>query len=133
MSHKKNRILIEKHILDIGTFYFYENFIVGEIVEGVNLNFESGKELFKLAQANYKNDKPFVYISNRINSYSFIPTGHYKSVALFPNLKGYATVVYNDINYRIAELEQSFMNWPNGIFENLEDAIDWAEDILSSH
>ncbi len=131
MPHKINRILIKKYTLDIGTFYFYENFIIGEIIEGANLNFESGKELFRLAKTHYENNIPFVYISNRINSYSLIPTGHYKTIELFPNLKGYAIVVYNDINYKIAELEQSFISWPSNIFNTLEDAVEWAHQLIS--
>lgn len=132
MSHKINRRLIKKYSLDIGSFYFYKNFIIGEIIESVNLNFESGKKLFELAKIHYKDTIPFVYISNRINSYSFIPTGHYKTIELFPNLKGYAIVVYNDINYKIAELEQFYISWQSNIFTTLEDAIEWSENIITS-
>ncbi|GAA4277800.1 hypothetical protein [Aquimarina mytili] len=130
MTPKTNRKPVKEYTLDIGVFYFYQNFVIGEIKEGLNLNFESGKELFNLTKTHYKNIIPFVYISNRVHSYSFIPTGHYKSSKLFPNLKGYAIVVYDNINLKIAELEQTFMSWPNQIFTNLDDAIDWAEELI---
>ncbi|MFD2188576.1 hypothetical protein [Aquimarina celericrescens] len=83
MSAKINRKLIQKHQIDIGMFYFYENFIVAEIKENVILNFESGRELFQLASEYYKGILPYIYISNRINSYSINPTEHYKLENIF--------------------------------------------------
>ncbi len=75
----------------------------------------------------YFGKKTFVYITNRINSYSFNPTAHFKTVALFPNIVGYATVTYDEINHDIAQLEESFMNRPTKKFRALEEAIEWGE------
>jgi len=87
--HKK---CIGTHQLDIGLFYFYENFVIGEVKEGQNIDFECAKGLYELVERYYKNTIPYVYISNRIHSYSFKPTGHYKSSGLFTNLKGYGII-----------------------------------------
>ncbi len=131
MSLKIDKKLIKKHVLDIGSFYFYENFIVAEIKENVSLDFESGKELFLLAYEYYKNIIPYVYISNRVNSYSIKPTAHYKLNNILPNFKGYAIVVYDAINYEVSELEKLFTNRPTSIFNNLDDAIRWSEEIVN--
>ena len=86
--HGLKETLIKKYDLDIGSFYFYRNFVIGEIKEGIITTHENSKELFKLGKEYYGLTTPFVYISNRVNSYSFDPTGHYKSMKIFPNLKG---------------------------------------------
>ncbi|AXT63328.1 hypothetical protein D1816_24290 [Aquimarina sp. AD10] len=130
MRRKTNKSLINEHTLDIGKFYFYENFIIAEIKENINLNFESGKQLFQLAQDYYKSTIPYVYISNRINSYSVKPTEHYKLENIFPNFKGYAIVTYDDISFEVANLEKLFTNRPTCIFKNLDSAIEWVDQIV---
>ncbi len=130
MTSKINKKLIKKYILDIGTIYFYENFVVTEIKEEITLTFEKAAPIFKLGKEYYGNKTPFVYISNRIHQYSFEPTAHYKSTKLFPNLKGYAVVTYGKISSEIANLEQSFLNVPTQIFHNLEEAIEWVDQLI---
>ncbi|PKV52290.1 hypothetical protein ATE84_4401 [Aquimarina sp. MAR_2010_214] len=130
MRWEINRKLIQKYELDIGSVYFYENYVVTEIKEGFVLNFEKAAQLFTLGKEYYGNKIPFVYISNRIHSYSFEPTAHFKSKELFPNLKGVAVVIYSPINNQIAELEQTFLNKPSHIFNNLEEAIKWTEQLI---
>lgn len=92
--------------------------------------YENATEMLNLAKEYFGNKTPFIYITNRINSYSFHPTVHFKTVALFPNLIGYATVTYDEINHKIAQLEESFMNRPAKNFRTLEDAIAWAEQLI---
>ncbi|AXT53332.1 hypothetical protein D1818_21805 [Aquimarina sp. BL5] len=121
---------IRKHVLDIGSFFFYKNFMVSEMNEGASLNYDKATKLFLLTKEYYGTNIPFVYITNRKNSYSFEPTTHFKSAKLFPNLKGYGVVTYNSINNKIATLEQSFLNVPTRIFENLDDAKLWADKLM---
>lgn len=130
MNSRIDRTLLKKHVLEIGELYFYENYVVSEIKTGVAVSFESASELLRLTKIHFGNKTPFVYISNRKNSYSFNPTAHYKTVPSFPNLKGFASVVYDDMNEDIAELEKSFLNKPVSVFSNLEDAILWAETMI---
>jgi hypothetical protein len=130
MASKLNRILIKKYDLEVGTFYFYENFMVSEAKENVAVSFESAQEMLALAKMHFGKLTPFVYISNRINSYSFNPTAHFKTTAMFPNLKGYAVVVYDKMNREIAEMEQSFFTIPANIFNSLENAINWVEKLI---
>ena len=131
MTWRIDRTLIKKHTLDIGLAYFYKNYVITEIKEGIVLNFEKAAKLFQLGKQYYGNKTPFVYISNRVNSYSFEPTAHFKSSDLFPNLKGVAVVTYDPVNKEVAELEQAFLNKPASIFYNLEDAINWTELLMT--
>ncbi|MGB5819088.1 MAG: hypothetical protein WBG90_06350 [Saonia sp.] len=130
MVRSIDKKLLKKHDLPIGSFYFYENFVVSVINEGVTITFENAGKMLELSKSYYGNTTPFVYISNRINSYSFHPTSHFKSTAMFPNLKGYAVVVYDEINEKIARMEQSFMNKPTHVFHSLEDAVGWVDKLI---
>ena len=130
MGPKLDKTLIRKHDLDVGTFSFYKNYMVSEIKEGMGISYDNAKEMLQLAKTYFGNTTPFVYISNRKNSYSFNPTSHFKTTQMFPNLKGFAAVTYDPINHEIAQMEQSFLNVPVKIFINLEDAIEWVEEII---
>ena len=130
MSSKINKTLIRKHDLNIGSFYYYENYMIAEIAEGIAFDFENAAEMLKLTKTYYNNSTPFVYITNRKNSYSFNPTAHFKTAKMFPNLKGYAVVSYDNMNRDIAEMERSFLNTPMHIFDSLEEAISWVEELI---
>ena len=130
MSSKINRTLIKKYRLDVGDFYFYKNYMVAEVKEDIAISYENAIEMLKLVKLHYSNTTPFVYISNRINSYSFNPTSHFKTTQMFSNLKGFASVTYDSINDDIAEIEQSFLNTPSKNFKTLEDAINWVEELI---
>lgn len=130
MHWQINKKLIKKYELDIGTVYFYENYVVSEIKKGIVLNFEKATQLLLLGKEYYGNKVPFVYISNRIHSYSFEPTSHYKSTELFPNLIGFAVVSYDPIGTEVAKLEQVFLNKPTRIFSSLDEAIEWVAQLI---
>ncbi|MEW7280035.1 hypothetical protein ABW636_15685 [Aquimarina sp. 2201CG1-2-11] len=127
---KINKKLIKKFEIDIGVVYFYKNYVITEINEGVVLNFEKAAKLLQLGIEYYGTKVPFIYISNRINSYSFEPTSHFKSTEMFPNLKGFGVVIYDQLNSDVAKIEQTFINKPTNIFYSLEEAIAWAEELI---
>ncbi len=128
--HSPTETLIGTLELDIGTTRFYQNLVISEMKEGAVVNFDNCLPIFTKALEYYTLDTPVVYISNRINSYSFDPTLHLEAKAIFTNLRGYGVVVYNDMNYKIALLEQQFMDCPVNIFSSFEEACEWAQDIL---
>ncbi|WP_027395519.1 hypothetical protein [Aquimarina latercula] len=130
MIHDFNKKLLHKHELAIGLFYFYKNHIISEVKEGVTLTFENCSELFEIIHSYYGTSTPFVYISNRKNSYSFVPTGHFKSSKLFPNFIGYGVVTYDAINTKVATLEQSFLENETKIFDDLNEALLWAQELI---
>ncbi len=119
--------------LDIGLFFFYPNMVVSQMNEGVTVNFDNVLPVLLKGLQYYSADTPLVYISNRINSYSFDPTIHLEAREVFSNLKGYGVVVYDDMNLRIAQLEQEFINYPIRIFHSLEEARNWGQQLLLEH
>ncbi|WP_109298829.1 hypothetical protein [Aquimarina sp. AU474] len=126
--------LIAKHIIkNIGTFYYYQNFIISEIDEGTVITLNEVLQVSsKYTKKYYGNLTPFVYIANRVHSYSLEPTVHFKTAKMFPNAKGYGIVIYNSLNEQIAKLEQTFLNIPTQVFDNLNTAIQWAESLVMS-
>lgn len=116
--------------LDIGTFRFYPNLVISEIREGAIVDFDKMLPVFVRGQEFYTSDTPFVYISDRKNSYSFDPTLHLETRKMFENLGGYGVVVYDEVNRRIAILEQNFMKCPVKIFSSLDDAKKWARNLV---
>ncbi|RZT00292.1 hypothetical protein [Aquimarina brevivitae] len=130
MPYKINETLLSKHDIGIGSFYFYNNLLISEINEGVTMSVDNTKELYKLIDKYYGKSTPFVYIANRIHSYSFEPTGHYDFEKTFPNAKALAVVVYDKINTRAAEFEKVFVGPPMAIFNNVDKAIDWIQQYI---
>ncbi len=130
MTSRLNTALIRRHDLGVGSFFFYKNYIVAEVKEGIAFTFENAYQILELGKVYYGSTTPFVYISNRVNSYSFNPTSHFKTQAMFPNLRGYAVVIYDEMNQEIAEMEQTFLNKPVAIFHKLKDALNWVEELI---
>lgn len=62
-------ILEEVYILECGTFYFYETFVVSEIKEGFEFNGDMAKIVVDLITSHYDSSEPIGYISNRVNRY----------------------------------------------------------------
>lgn len=116
--------------LDIGLFYFYPNMVISRMKEGVTVNFDNVLPVLLKGLQYYTADTPLVYISNRVNSYSFDPTIHLEAREVYSNLKGYGVVVYDKMNLRIAKLEQGFVSCPLHIFHSLEEAKTWAHQLL---
>jgi len=131
MTEKIEKKLKKKITLDkIGSFYFYDNFIVSEINEGVIIDLDIILQFtFKHTKKYFPPNVPFVFISNRINSYSLNPTIHYETAKVLKNTKGYAVVAYDDINKKVAKLEMAFLKIPTKIFNSLDDAIKWVDEL----
>jgi len=124
---KKNKLLHKEVIDKIGSFYFYDNYMISEISEGVIVDYNLVSKITnQLTKKFYGTDVPFVFISNRVNSYSVDPTIHLKTKSLLPNTKGYAVVSYSYVNNEIGELERIFLDIPTVIVKTLQEAIAWA-------
>ncbi len=132
LIHPSTDLLIAKLELDIGTFIFYPNLVISEMSEGVTVTFDNLLPVLLKGLECYKVDTPLIYLSDRINSYSFDPTLHLEAKAIFSNLKGYGVIVYDEMNLRIAELEQQFTDCPVTIFYSLEEARKWAKEVLQN-
>lgn len=122
--------LIAEHQLEIGKFLFYTNIVVGEFYEGAHVTKENAIEPIYISQQIYGEYKPIVYISHRLNSYSMDPVGYKEVVEMFPNFKGFAIVSKNKYRRMLASLEKLFIKKPIGVFDNMDSAFYWAEELL---
>lgn len=106
----------------------YDNYIVVVMKEGVNITPKHNDVLVQVTES-YFSDKFFVYITHRVNSYSVDPKIYYETVKI-ENLKGFA-VVSNNYQAKInAQIEQMFFTKPFEIFSNLDEAFNWADEIM---
>jgi hypothetical protein len=123
---------IADHELDFGRYRFYRNLIIGEVFEGAKMDFDKILPLLAIAALYYSEENPFVYLSDRKSSYSLDPPMHREIHKLFPFLLGYGVIVYNDLNYRVARLEQRFLQCPSGLFRSTDEAVAWAAGLIEN-
>lgn len=114
--------------MEIGNYFFYGNIVVVEAKEGINISYKKDLSIILLI-LNITKDKPWVYISNRINSYS-IETMDYKYLNKVPTLKALGIVNHTQENYINSDLEVKFCKKPYKVFENLIDAANWGKEYL---
>ncbi|HET8753007.1 MAG TPA: hypothetical protein VFM59_01500 [Salinimicrobium sp.] len=122
--------ILQTREFDFGRIDFHEKFLVSILNEGVLFNQEKFEKIAEECRKFYKQNG-FVYISHRINSYDVDPTV-YVVLKKSNILKGIAIVVENEIASTVgtAYFEGNFSNFPFEVFENLEDAVYWAEKLL---
>ncbi len=113
---------------DIASIYFYGNFVVFEANEGIILSYKTGFSIL-LKSLNILKAKPWVYISNRVNSYS-LNANDIKYLNHIPSLKAVAVINYSEFSEMNAELEGRFFSKPFKTFNNIYDAAIWAKTFL---
>lgn len=113
---------------EYATVYFYGNLVILEANEGVSFSIKTGISLLIKAIA-YLGSKPVVLISNRVNSYSVIPTD-YKYLEHVPTLKGIAVVYHSEDTKAAATLEANFFKKPFRLFSDIQGACLWARELL---
>jgi len=120
--------LKKKMETNIGVVYFYNNIVIFEAKEGVVLSYKTGFSIL-LKSLNYLGTKPFVYISNRVHSYSVKPMD-YKYLNKVPTLRAVGVVNYSEVGHTNAELEAKFCKKPFHMFDNLTEAVIWGNGFL---
>ncbi|WP_179316895.1 hypothetical protein [Winogradskyella undariae] len=106
----------------------YDHYIIVTIKEGINVTSNRNNTLIQITE-NYFSNKPLVYISNRINSYSVDPKVYLKTSEI-QNLEGIA-IVSNNYHAKVnAQIEKMFFKKPFEVFTDLAEAITWANKII---
>ncbi|TPN88744.1 hypothetical protein [Aquimarina algicola] len=118
---------IKKYDLDICKLFFYTNYLIIEVKEGVCFDHEKAKKISELTKLHF-GDSPFGYISHRINSYSINPTDYLKIREVFPYLKAFAVVTYTPIQESNVKFENLFYYGKMMIFNDLNLAEYWVEE-----
>lgn len=122
--------LIAEHELAIGSFECYPNLVIGRIHQGVKINLDNALPVMAIGVNYYNESNPVVYLSDRMHSYSIDPTMHLEAHKLFPFVLGYGVVAYNELNYRVAQLETRFLPCEGGVFRSMEDGLRWAQELI---
>lgn len=118
------------HKSDLGTIFIYENLLITEFNEGVNVSYTTGINIL-VDVLKHIGTKPFTVISNRINSYSVQPTD-YKVLEKVPNLKGIAIVAKDAMSSANAMLEAKFFSKAFAVFNDIKSAREWSQGLVSS-
>lgn len=130
-SHFKDKLVLKNTIVHkAATVYFYDNFVVVEVNEGITLSYASGFSLL-VSGLKHLGTKPWIYVSHRINSYAVVPTD-YKYLNRVPTLKGLVIINPNRAKKNTIELEQSFFKKPFMVANNFDEALAWGNDILKN-
>ncbi|MAY22925.1 MAG: hypothetical protein CMC74_09110 [Flavobacteriaceae bacterium] len=108
--------------------YIYGRIVVVEAHEGVTISYKTAFSIL-LAGLRLIGSRKWVYISNRIHSYSLNPND-YKYLEKVPTLKGMAVVSPEHDKLKSALVERNFFKKPYETFTTLEDAFQWAEAFL---
>ncbi len=121
----------EHHSIALGELYFFEQFVVAEFNEGVNIDFESFKNA-RILISNFYGNRPIGFIANRIHSYSIVLTEAPKFYKTFSNVIAYAIVNYSALSEKIVEIENQFIENQylaldnRKQFKRMDDAISWV-------
>jgi hypothetical protein len=128
-THSLNKNECTHLNVKLGSIYLFDDYIITEFNEGVDVNFENFREVTEIINIHF-GSKPFGFIANRLNSYSIDLSDSTKFNSNLPNLKAYAVVVYNSITERVFEIENHFFKYKREVFKDLENATEWVEKTL---
>lgn len=102
----------------------YNRVVIVEISEGIKVNYGTGYHIFERLMSMI-GDKPWIYISNRVNSYSLDPND-YRHFNEIPTLKGIGVIQYEKSIKTALDLEKMFIKKPFKTFNDLNSAIEWG-------
>ncbi|MDT0554771.1 hypothetical protein [Patiriisocius hiemis] len=111
--------------------FIFDEFLINQIQEGVTITPEHNNTLVNVIEKYFKN-KPFVYISNRINSYSVDPITYLGTSSIY-NLLAIAIVAEKHLNKKNALYESNFFNKPFKVFDTLSKAMQWVQTIINEN
>jgi len=108
---------------------FSENYVICSINEGETITAEKSNLQTEVILDHYR-DNPFIYITHRIHSYSVDPS-IYSETSKIETLVGFVVVSSSKSSVKNALFEKMFLNKPFEIFEDIEDAVLWADTICN--
>ncbi|TXE05964.1 hypothetical protein ES711_14085 [Gelidibacter salicanalis] len=103
----------------------YEDYVVVMINEGVTVMPKHNTILINIVDTYFRH-REFVYITHRVNSYAVDPS-IYLETSKIKNLRVFVVVSKDYKAKANAEVEMLFFNKPFKIFDDFQDAKDWAE------
>ena len=116
--------------LDYGDIELFDNYLIATMHQGITVKPEYNQELVTLATTHFSG-KPFAYITNRKNSYAVDPSIYYKTSKI-ENLVAFAVVSKNPIAEKTVAVEKIFLDKPFQLFTEMDEAINWVSDVLTT-
>lgn len=116
--------------MHFGSVAIHENYLITIMDEGITIKPEFNDILEDIAEKYYPN-KPFVYISQRLNSYAVDPT-IYKRCSEIENLVGFAVVSKESYAKSSVNVEKLFYDKLFVHFNDLDSAIEWANGVTQN-
>lgn len=113
-----------------GNVSIHNNYLIAIMNEGVTISPELNDVLERIAK-DYFSNKKFVYITHRLNSYAVDPNIYFRTSKI-QNLAGFAVVSGKKIVIDNTDLESVFLSKPFKTFNNIEEAIEWVNELCNS-
>ncbi|MUU77627.1 hypothetical protein [Winogradskyella endarachnes] len=112
-----------------GSVFIFKGYVVSEINEGVSFSWESHAQIIVKDVTDFTkcDGSDIVYISNRIYSYSLVPTDWLKFFKNSFHLKGYGVIGYHKMSFVNTVVENLFFKKKIRRFNSLNSAIQWAK------
>ncbi|GAA4272029.1 hypothetical protein U6A24_11005 [Aquimarina gracilis] len=117
------------YVLDFCRVEIHDDYMLSEINEGTVIQPKHADVVVVLVEKHFKN-KPWVYISNRIHSYSVNPTVYLEANKM-SNLSGVAIISDKDQQKNQTKLEKIFFDKKLMCFDKLQNALEWKNSILA--
>lgn len=121
--------MIETLHFQFGEIRIFNNFVIAVMKEGITVKPEYNDFLSKIANT-YFRDKPFGYITYRINSYSVNPMVYLKTSTI-ENLIAFAVVTTDSLRTSNLKVEKRFLNKPFKHFPDLDSAKNWMNELIA--
>lgn len=125
--------VIRKLSYPFGNVFVFKEFIVSELNEGIIFSWEhQGRVIAEdVTELLDTNGSDLVYISNRIHSYSVIPSDWTKFYKTRYTLKAYCVVSQSRIGVMNSKIENLFYKNEVKQFNTIYEAVNWAKNDLT--
>ncbi|MEW7292789.1 SpoIIAA family protein [Aquimarina penaris] len=123
--------MITSYNLEFCTAELYNDYAIVVMKKGVTVSPNYIGTFLEIVNKHYKN-RPFVYISHRVNSYSVNPATHLESSKV-PSLIGVAVVSDDPLQKIQTKVEKPFFEKEFQHFDTLEEALKWKDEIIKKY
>lgn len=121
---------LQHHLsLSFGEITVFKDYIYTVMNEGITVQPNFNDILLAVAEI-YYSDRDFVYVTHRIHSYSIDPI-IYLETSKIKNLKGIIAICPNKSLIESFRIEKLFFEKPFAVYQSLDEALAYKEDLLS--
>lgn len=117
--------IIDTYILENGQHYFFDNFIVSEINDGIKIDYDSSKDVLDVVNSHYEDSKEVILITNCIHQNEISSNNWDK---MLQDVKAIGVVSNSRYELNTNPDLPHFTTARIRNFSKLEDAIKWANE-----